>query len=571
MKKSIIFIALFLFVFLNPQTSYGAIKFKDVSTGYWAYNEIQYLTSQGIIKGFSDQTFKPGANITKQEAAIMMNRALNLSLEKLPANRFKDVNSKLAGYREILSTVDKGLFGGTAFFYPHKPLTRGEMAKSIVVGYQLTGTSNKSFSDVSKSNPYYQYINVLVANNITTGFKDGTFKPNQPITRAEFSSFIYRVSNKPIEYLAMIDNKQVAQFTSREKAIEYAMNRPGTAIIPRSNNKELYPSEFLSSKDVGIESGVLIYNGYETDAKLAKNGKYPEHFFDGYVSYQKDGQYIDKFFDTFIILGLRYPEGNFQQSYALNRSDYKDWDWYLDRTFDPEGVIARLSESVQADPNIDSVNVYMAIPYPKNHFTFTTLDGKTYDVTENSRLDIVKWYVEETAKRIQSGNYPGINLEGFYWLNETINLKEDEALLKRVSSYLKNSNYKFTYSPHAGTANLPNWKSYGFDAPYLQSNAFKIRTNHDAMLKKLHDGYIRSILHGTGVNIEIENSGPKDIEVSFRNLRAYLELGRLYDLSGKSIIMYQGTEMIYRLTAIQEEEYREMYDELYEFLRDMRK
>lgn len=570
MKKSILLLALFTFIFVQPQISYGATKFKDVPSSYWASKDIEYLTSQGIIKGFAGHKFKPGAHITKQEAAIMLSRALSLSLANRPLNKFKDVNSQLTGYKEIMATVDEGLFGGTKYFYPHQPLTRGEMARSIVVGYKLSGTTSKSFSDVSTKNPYYKYIKTLAANNITTGLKNGTFKPDQPITRAEFSSFIYRVINKPIDYFAMVDGKKVAQFSAREKAIEYAIGHPGTVIIPQSNNKTVYPSSFLDSKNVDIQNGVLIYNGFETDAKLAKNGKYPAHFFDSYVSYQKDGEYIDKFFDTFIILGLRYPDGNFQQSFELNRSDYKDWNWYLDRTFNPEGAIARLNESVEADPNIDSVNVYMAIPYPKNHFSFTTLDGQTYDVTDNSRFEIVKWYIEETTKRFQSGDYPGVNLKGFYWINETINLSEDDILLKRVSSHLDSLNYKFIYSPHAGTSNLENWKTYGFDASYLQSNAFKIRTDQDAMLRKLHDGYIRSILYGTGVNIEIENSGTKDVEVSFRNLRSYLELGRQYNLTGKSIIMYQGTEMIYRLTAVKDAEYRKMYDELYEFLRDMR-
>lgn len=49
------------------------------------------------------------------------------------------------------------------------------------------------FYDVSYSDTYYSYIDTLAHNDITVGFPDGTFKKNEPLTRAQFSVFLARV------------------------------------------------------------------------------------------------------------------------------------------------------------------------------------------------------------------------------------------------------------------------------------------------------------------------------------------------------------------------------------------
>lgn len=582
-KYSIIVLLFLVFSIILTNRVEAESHFSDIPSDYWASDEIEFLTSEGIIKGYTDGTFKPGASITRAQAAIMLSRALDLSLANRPNPEFKDVNRSLVGYDEILAAVDEGIFTNKTYFYPDVDLTRGEMARALVVGYDLTGDATASFVDVTDSHPYHTYINLIAEKGISTGFSDGTFRPDSPVTRAEFSSFMYRVIQqmnieepipsepvpepepKPQTDFNIVDEEDnvVASFKTRDEAIDYVMYHDGTKVAPPDNKK------FLNADDTGITNGVLIYNGFETNAKLAKEGKFPEHFFDTYVAYEKDGEYVDRFFDTFIILGTRYPEGIFQQSYERNTSDYSDWTWYLERTFQEHGAIDRLNESALR-AEVGPVKVYMAIPYPKNHYTFTTPEGLTYPVNSDSRLDIVKWYISEVENRMKSGEYEGIEFAGFYWTNETINLTEDEALLKEVSQYLHSNGYNFVFSPHSGAANLQNWEDYGFDAAYLQSNAFKIRDNYGMMLRKLHEGYIRSLQFGTGVNLEIENSGVDDVEVSFQNLRAYLRLGELYDLSGKSMIMYQGTEMIYRLTKVDNPEYKEMYDELYNFFKSTR-
>jgi hypothetical protein len=61
--------------------------------------------------------------------------------------------------------------------------------------YDLKGTTTKTFTDVKKGYWAYNSIQMILANGITSGYTDGTFRPENPITRAEFSSMLDRYIN----------------------------------------------------------------------------------------------------------------------------------------------------------------------------------------------------------------------------------------------------------------------------------------------------------------------------------------------------------------------------------------
>ncbi|MEK4495175.1 S-layer homology domain-containing protein [Ureibacillus sp. FSL W8-0352] len=171
-----------------------AATFKDVPESHPSIFEIEFLADSGIIKGYQDQTFKPSNNVTNSQVALMITRALNLNVENRPAPGFQDLGKiDEVTYKAIAAVVDEGIFPKGDTFRPFEPITRGEMAQVLVNAFHLKGTTNQEFKDVSKNHTFYQAIKVLAANNITTGFEDGTFKPSQPLTRAHFSTFMSRI------------------------------------------------------------------------------------------------------------------------------------------------------------------------------------------------------------------------------------------------------------------------------------------------------------------------------------------------------------------------------------------
>ncbi|MNT81572.1 Surface layer protein precursor [compost metagenome] len=78
-------------------------------------------------------------------------------------------------------------------FRPDDKISRSELAVLITRAFKLTGTGNASFTDVQKNAWYYASIDALAANNIITGYADSTFKPGNDITRAEFATMVSRL------------------------------------------------------------------------------------------------------------------------------------------------------------------------------------------------------------------------------------------------------------------------------------------------------------------------------------------------------------------------------------------
>ena len=82
---------------------------------------------------------------------------------------------------------------GNKYFDAGAPLTRGQMAKILVEGYQLPKTKDVTFTDVPVGNGFKDYISVLTSQNITTGYLDGSFGPNNKLSRQHFAVFMARM------------------------------------------------------------------------------------------------------------------------------------------------------------------------------------------------------------------------------------------------------------------------------------------------------------------------------------------------------------------------------------------
>lgn len=173
----------------------AAAKFKDVHENYWAYPAIKELTDEEIILGYTDGTFRPHAEVTRAQSAMFIVRALGISTEGFSNPGFSDVSPRTSGYAEIAALVDRGVLSKAAKFNPYQPATRAQMAKMLVLAFELNGTSAKTqkFSDVSRSNSFYSYIDALVANGITEGTAETKFGTYDAITRVQMAVFIKRI------------------------------------------------------------------------------------------------------------------------------------------------------------------------------------------------------------------------------------------------------------------------------------------------------------------------------------------------------------------------------------------
>lgn len=174
-------------------------KFRDVNS---YKEEIEYLTDKGIIKGYTDGTFKPNNPITRLQAIKMILREKGINDFSNVANPgFIDVKPGDNGYEEIAKAVELGIINGYVnaqgqkHFDPNGNLTRSHAAKILVLAYNLKGTNPTEFVDVPKEYWAYDEISALAANNIAGGYEDGTFKPTINLSRQDFAVLLARYLN----------------------------------------------------------------------------------------------------------------------------------------------------------------------------------------------------------------------------------------------------------------------------------------------------------------------------------------------------------------------------------------
>lgn len=145
------------------------------------------ISQPKYISGFPDGTFKPGKEVSRAEAVRMFVKLVNngAELPKNPTTKFKDANNSWYS-DEINFAANKGFIKGYSdgTFKPNQAITRAEFAQMIAVfvkdGYPGTG----ELKDV-KGHWASDAINELYGNKNIKGYSDGTFKPDQKLTRAE--------------------------------------------------------------------------------------------------------------------------------------------------------------------------------------------------------------------------------------------------------------------------------------------------------------------------------------------------------------------------------------------------
>ena len=167
------------------------------------YTENTYKTATlnktdhfAFLKGYPGGGFAPGKNMSRAEVTTMFARLLTEQMEankSYPAS-FSDVTSahwaaNYIGYMEQFGIV-RGYSDGT--FRPNAPITRAEFAAICCRFEQLTDGA-ATFTDVPASHWAAKSIAYAAKRGWVTGYADGTFKPGNNITRAEVAAVTCRL------------------------------------------------------------------------------------------------------------------------------------------------------------------------------------------------------------------------------------------------------------------------------------------------------------------------------------------------------------------------------------------
>ncbi|HUP28125.1 MAG TPA: S-layer homology domain-containing protein [Chloroflexia bacterium] len=167
------------------------VAFDDVQPDYWAYRFISELACDGIVSGYSDGSFRPQNSTTRAQLAKMVVLSEGWTLLSPAQQTFDDVGLSHLFYRYIETAHVHGVVSGygDGTFKPDDFVSRAQVAKMIVKGrnWPLRVTSPVTLCDVGTGHWARDFIQVAIERGIFTGYGDGCFHPDAPATRAQLA------------------------------------------------------------------------------------------------------------------------------------------------------------------------------------------------------------------------------------------------------------------------------------------------------------------------------------------------------------------------------------------------
>jgi len=192
------------------------LNFKDIKEAAWAEGYIKKMKWKHILQGYEDGTFRPNQSVTQVEAIITAVKLMGLENEAKakPTDtklHFKDADlidkqySWAKGY--ILVALEHGLFDSDEDrLQPAKAASRVWVASLLVKSLGLEAEALTQMTKVPDFTDAKQipagavgYINAAVGHNLISGYPNGAFLPNKPVTRAEMATLLDRTNEGKLE------------------------------------------------------------------------------------------------------------------------------------------------------------------------------------------------------------------------------------------------------------------------------------------------------------------------------------------------------------------------------------
>ena len=147
-----------------------------------------------FLKGYANaRSFRPEANISRAESAAMLSRIITSS-KKADTLPFADVSDDSWYAEDVSKLLANGIVSQDSTFRPDDAVTRGEFVSMIFRLGIFDIMKSAYFADVAKDEFYYRPVVAAAGNGAVNGYSDGTFRPNNAITRAEAVVILNRIT-----------------------------------------------------------------------------------------------------------------------------------------------------------------------------------------------------------------------------------------------------------------------------------------------------------------------------------------------------------------------------------------
>lgn len=197
--------------------------FTDVSRTYWAKPFIERLSKEGIINGYSDGTFKPEQTVTRAQFAVILRNAFSESPVR-KSRAFKDVPAKHWAAASIDKVYTTGFMSGYSdgTFKPDQKITKAQILVFLSNGLQLPPPKS-----VSKALSLYRD-----SNEITEDFKNGIAAATENKLVVNYPNAAYlnpddevtRADVAAAIYQALVSQEQLPALPADSKTVAYIVN-----------------------------------------------------------------------------------------------------------------------------------------------------------------------------------------------------------------------------------------------------------------------------------------------------------------------------------------------------------
>lgn len=226
----------------------------DLPETHEFYNEINYLMDRDVLRGYPDGTVRPDTEVTRAEAAIMIGRLKEFDGTPRDTD-FSDVSSNDEASGFIAAAAEAKLIEGypDGTYRPDETITRGEMAIILSKLFIVPFRAEVTFTDVTPNMQAYEPVQQLLAANIIVGYPDNTFRPEETVTRGQFSAFLARGLEPEFKNDATIEQS-------------YLRDKTKTYIYDTEFGAERHVYNYVPTRN-GLEMG-YIWSIYKEDESL---------------------------------------------------------------------------------------------------------------------------------------------------------------------------------------------------------------------------------------------------------------------------------------------------------------
>ncbi|MFI7583306.1 GH25 family lysozyme [Kocuria sp. M1N1S27] len=195
----------------RPTTTVPAVPavpgpFKDVAATHPFAPQIAWVKNQGVLRGWSDGTYRPAQEMTRSQVAAALYRLSGSPGFTPPrVSPFTDVPTGHVFYKEMAWLHARGISTGWVSatgersYKPAQKVSRDQMAAFF---YRLSGRpaytapASSPFTDVSTRQGFYKEMAWLQAEGISNGWDDGTYRPAAGTSRDVMAAFLYRYATR---------------------------------------------------------------------------------------------------------------------------------------------------------------------------------------------------------------------------------------------------------------------------------------------------------------------------------------------------------------------------------------